>query len=95
MRIRCSHLIEVAKARNGQNLNKDNRYLVWLNCRMEQYELCELKDGERVNFADVEQPTQSEESAAVHAIDEKRKKHDCSAQVNSAPKLSNASLNQV
>ncbi len=55
--------------------------------------LCELKDGEWVNLADVEQPTQSEQSAAIRAVDEKRRKHAKSAQVKSTP--SNASFNQV
>ncbi len=67
-RQRREELLAVARARNGSNPPKTDRFLVWLNPRSERYELRQVKNGDWVPFADVKKPLDMELVAAKAAV---------------------------
>ncbi len=72
-RQRRNQLLEVARARNGKDVPKTDRFLVWLNPRSEKYEFRQVKEGEWVQFSEVKKLTEAELSAAKAAIEKKQK----------------------
>ncbi len=73
VRQKRDQLNEVARARNGSDPPKTDRFLVWLNPRSERYELRQVKQGEWVTFADVRKPTDAELATAKAAIEKRFK----------------------
>ncbi len=69
-RLRRDQLYQISVGRNGQNPTKENRHIVWLNPRTEQYELRLIKDGQWAKLDQIKEPSRIEMEAAVKAVDE-------------------------